>query len=301
MTRILLFLAILCPLAAGPYPGAAGSPGSDAIPKDDSRIVQWVSGHLGYVPGSDVDAIWRTPAKAHGPAGTDTLHIVCLGDDGRITLYFPHPVMDGAGADFAVFENAFSDTFLELAFVEVSSDGVNFFRFPNSSLTAGAVGAFGNVDPTNLSGLAGKYRAGFGTPFDLAALPVTPLLDKRHVRFIRLIDIKGNGNAKDSGNRSIYDPHPTTGSAGFDLDAIGVIHRNDGGFAIVHGAPVGGNFEIGWQSNPGNTYRLESGTTLDDWAPVQTIAGSVDRGITSLSVPGGGDPKRFWRVVRLDD
>ena len=53
-----------------------------------------------------------------------------LGDDGSLVLTFPAPIADGAGPDFAVFENAFSTEFLELAFVEVSSDGTNFTRFP---------------------------------------------------------------------------------------------------------------------------------------------------------------------------
>ena len=298
---LLIHIATAATLTAGPYPGAAGTAGSDAISKDDSRIIRWASGHIDYVIGGDVSTTWRTPVKAYGPATTNTGDIVCLGDDGRITLYFPHPVFDGPGPDFAVFENSFSDTFLELGFVEVSSDGENFFRFANASLTTSPVGGFGSVDPTNLSGLAGKYRGGFGTPFDLDDLPSNPLLDKQRVCFIRIVDIKGNGTAKDSSNRSIYDPHPTTGSAGFDLDAIGVIHENNGDFAITQGGFVAESFKLTWQSNPGNTYRIESGTKLDDWTQVQTLAGSENRGLTELSLPFVSDPKRFWRVVRIED
>jgi hypothetical protein len=297
----LLLLVTALPLGAGPYPGAAGTAGSDAISKDDASIVQWVSGHLNYEVGSNVSASWRTPAKAHGPATTDPFDIVCLGDDGGITLHFPHPVRDGPGADFAVFENSFSDTFLELAFVEVSSDGVNFIRFPSASLTASLVGGFGSVDPTNLSGLAGKYRGGFGTPFDLASLPASPLLDKSHVPFIRLIDIKGNGSAKDSENRPIYDPHPTSGSAGFDLDAIGVIHLNIGELRFVRWQPLASTVEFEWQSNPTANYRLETSTTLGGWATVATVAARADRGTSLLTVPRSADLRRFWRIVRVGD
>ena len=69
-----------------------------------------------------------------------------------------------------MFENGFADNFLELAFVEVSSNGIDFVRFPDESLTQTTtqVGSFGSLDPTNIDGLAGKYRVGFGTPFDLA-------------------------------------------------------------------------------------------------------------------------------------
>ena len=50
-------------------------------------------------------------------------------------------------------------------------------------------------------------------------------VDLGNIRFVRIIDINGDGNTKDSFNNSIYDPYPCTGSAGFDLDAIGVINE----------------------------------------------------------------------------
>jgi hypothetical protein len=287
--RLFLFLAAAFPLIAGPYPGAAETAGSDAISKDDTAFVQWASGHLNYVVGDNTSAT------------TDYTHVVCLGDDGQITLYFPQPVKDGPGADFAVFENSFSDSFIELAFVEVSSDGVNFFRFPSASLTASLVGSFGTIDPTNLSGLAGKYRGGFGTPFDLAGLPASPLLDKSHIPFIRLVDIKGNGGAKDSDDRPIYDPHPTTGSAGFDLDAIGVIHQNSGELRMVRSGIAGNAFEIEWQSNPARNYRIETSFGLDEWTPVETLAARPDRGTTIRSLARSAQPGQFWRVVRIGE
>ena len=205
---------------------------------------------------------------------------------------------DDRQADFAVFENAISATFLELAFVEVSSDGVNFFRFPNASLTASAVGAFGSVDPTNISGLAGKYQTGFGTPFDLAALADSPLLDKQRVGFVRIVDIIGSGTTKDSDNRPIYDPTPTIGSGGFDLEAIGAIHVNSGDFRMIRFALAESTAELEWESNPGSSYRLEHSGDLDEWLPLETVAGTVNRGRTvrSVAVPGGSG--HFWRVVR---
>ena len=117
---------------AGSYAPAAGQVGSTAIGKDDPGIVAWATDYQNYLAGTDVDATWQTPGKALGPPG-DTYDIVSLGNGGQITMTFAQPITDGAGADFAVFENAFSDTYLELAFVEVSSDGVNFFRFPTPS------------------------------------------------------------------------------------------------------------------------------------------------------------------------
>lgn len=295
--RISILLLLASSAMAGPYPGAAGTSGSDAISKDDPRFVQWASGHLNYEFGANVSSTWRTPAKAYGPATEDVYDIVCLGDNGKITLYFPHPIKDGEGVDFAVFENSFSNTFLELAFVEVSSDGVNFTRFPSASLTPSATNA---IDPTNLSGLAGKHRGGFGTPFDLADLGATPGLDKQYIRFVRLIDILGNGSAKDSSNRPIYDPYPNTGSAGFDLDAIGVIHRNNGDFPMVRSGIHGTTFEIEWASNPGSQYRIEKSVDCAEWLLVQNVSADPADGSTTFSVAKPADTKFFWRVVRID-
>lgn len=296
--RLLTFL-IPAVVHAGPYSGAANTAGSEAIARTDSRFVAWASGHSEIIYGSDVDNTWKTPAKATGPATSDVYDIVCLGNGGRITMYFPNPLRDGTGADFAVFENAHSAMFLELAFVEVSSDGVNFRRFPTASLTSSAVGPFGNVDPTNIDGLAGKHQVGHGTPFDLSTLPDSPLLDKQRVCFVRIIDIIGNGTTKDSSNRPIYDPTPTIGSGGFDLDAIGAINVNSGDFRMTGFSIAENTANLEWESNPGGSYRIESSDKLSGWQPVETLPGKIDRGFTSRSISFSAGPKRFWRVVRV--
>lgn len=301
---VMIWMATAAAIFAGPYAPRAGMPDSTAIHKDDSRFIGWANGNLTPEYGTDVDASWKTPAKAWGNATTDIYDIVCLGNGGKITMYFPHAIKDGAGADFAVFENSFSDTFLELAFVEVSSDGVNFFRFPVFSLTANPVGGFGNVDPTNIHGFAGKYKGGYGTPFDLSELPDSPLLDKQRVRFVRIVDIIGGGATKDSGGRPIYDPTPTIGSGGFDLDAIGVIHQNDGEFHVVRAEVAGGQFQLAWESNPGSRYQIERSTSLQaaGWDEVGgVIAGSAVSGTTTVPLAIPGELKCFWRVRRLAD
>lgn len=209
---------------AGPYAPAAGVSGSTAVSKDDSRIQGWASGYLDYEPGTNVDASWKTPERALGAAVGDSFDIVGLGDHGRITLTFDGRLFNGPGADFAVFENGFGDTFLELAWVEVSSNGTDFFRFPNFSFTSSPVSSFGSIDPTNIDGLAGKYRQGYGTPFDLQVLASVPGLDVNDVRYVRIIDIVGDGTARDSLGNVIFDPYPTTGSGGFDLEAVAALH-----------------------------------------------------------------------------
>jgi hypothetical protein len=257
----LVALAATCtPLAqaAGIFAPAAGQPGSTAVAAASPAIQAWASNVVSYAPGTYVDAGFQTPLKALGPAGNSdggnagfTFDIVSLGRGGSITLGFADPIFDGPGFDFAVFENAFNDTFLELAYVEVSSDGSNFFAFPAFSLTPLPVSAFGAVDTTNIEGVGGKYRAGYGAPFDLAQLAGTPGLDVYNVGFVRILDIVGDGSAPNDltpqaladwlgvplaslppslaaiasgAPAAIYDPYPTTGSAGFDLDAVGAMN-----------------------------------------------------------------------------
>jgi len=177
--------------------------------------------------GDNVDLTWQEPANALGPAEGTSFDIVSLGRAGSITLTFDFPIMNGIGWDFAIFENSFSDQYLELAFVAVSSNGIDFVGFDAISLTLNPVPGFGNIDPTDIDGLAGKYRQGFGTPFDLEDLAnksdvLSGDVDLMQITHIRITDIVGDGTSMDSRGKPIYDPYPTFGSAGFDLDAIGV-------------------------------------------------------------------------------
>lgn len=236
---ILAYLAGVAALSAGAYDGAAGTSGSLAVAKDDPAFVAWATGFTNLVRGpaqiNDLSkgyASFGSGEQSLGPAAGDCYDVVSLGDGGRITLTFDTPIADGPGWDFAVFENSFSDLFLELAFVEVSSDGVNFFRFDafSETQTNTQVGGFGTLDPTNTHNLAGKYRQGFGTPFDLAELAErSPLLDVGAVTHVRIIDVVGTINPAfasfDSLGRLINDPWPGPfASGGFDLDAVGVRH-----------------------------------------------------------------------------
>ena len=88
--------------------------------------------------------------------------VVSLGDAGVAVLEFAIPIKNGEGADFAVFENGFNsgvNQYLELAFVEVSSDGINYVRFPAISKINAAVqtGSFATTDAALIYNLAGKY------------------------------------------------------------------------------------------------------------------------------------------------
>ena len=238
----MLSLTVSFQIAAGPFAPAAGDNASTAVAADSPVIAAWAQGYENYFPGSYVDQQFQTPEKALHSAGNSnsnsnnsgyTFDIVSLGRGGSITLLFDPPVRNGEGVDFAVFENSFSDNFLELAWVEVSSNGIDFVRFYNISLTQSAVNSFGNIDPTDVTGLAGKYRRGYGTPFDLEQLTVTHSnlnnLDLNRISHVKIIDIVGDGSHYDSitsgnGPNPIYDPYPTSGSAGFDLDAVAALY-----------------------------------------------------------------------------
>ena len=127
---IFSFLLIISQASAGPYAPAAGQSGSTAIHMSNGVFTAWATGWVNYNPGTHVDDKWKTPQKALGKAKGDSYDICCLGRGGAITLTFDKRISNGDGWDFAVFENSFSDGFLELAYVEVSADGINFLGFP---------------------------------------------------------------------------------------------------------------------------------------------------------------------------
>jgi len=170
-----------------------------------------------------------------------------LGIAGYLTLGFGVTLTDGPGADFLVAENPFSlgvgRVYGELMFVEVSTNGVDFARFP-SRFFGGDGGAFAINTVGFVSGLAGQtpvfanpanpnvdpqdvVEAG-GDAFDLADLATHPLVvsrlvDLHNITQVRLVDVV-SGTSLDSRGRTILDP--SSGSA--DVDAVTVIqHRGN--------------------------------------------------------------------------
>ncbi|HWB64127.1 MAG TPA: T9SS type A sorting domain-containing protein [Chitinophagales bacterium] len=235
-------LSFLCWLPVqGQFAPAAGLPGSTAIPKDSSAFVEWATGcdvQRGFMNIADTAlgyASVGSNSSALGKAGENG--VVSLGDGGIATLTFNYPVYNGPGFDFAVFENGFTTNdsnlaFLEFAFVEVSSDGVNFFRFPATSNIQDTTQLVQEgIDCSLVNNLAGTYVANYGTPFDLDDLAGTSGLDVNNITHIRVIDVVGSIQNQyatyDMNGHKINDPWPTPfASCGFDLDAIGVIHAN---------------------------------------------------------------------------
>lgn len=233
--RRIVILIFISQIAFAQFAPPAGQIGSTAISKDSSVFVSWANYCVlqrGLQDVSNVSGPYASIGDSSSPLGIADNSVVSLGDGGTAVLSFPQPVMDGPGNDFAVFENSFSDDYLEFGFVEVSSDGINFFRFPatcNIQDTA-QTGSFGLSDATKINNLAGKYRVTFGTPFDLSELQGISGLDVNNVTHIKITDVVGSINPAyatyDKNNKKINDPWPTQfASSGFDLDAVGVIHQ----------------------------------------------------------------------------
>ena len=240
----LLFIFILIPglLQAQSFHPAPGDPNSNAIKKDSSCFIAWATGGTvtrGFLNIADTTIIASGSNRASfgnvnlalGPATGSVTDVLSLGDSGIATLSFGQFIMDGPGYDFAIFENGFMDNYIEMAHVEVSSDGIHFFRFPSTTevpLDAQSSNA-SFTDCRMINNLAGKYRLGYGTPFDLAELPNNADLNKYAVKFVRIIDvigaISGSHVTMDQYGTIVNDPYPTPfESGGFDLEAIGIIN-----------------------------------------------------------------------------
>lgn len=217
------------------FSDAAGKPGSTAISVDDAVIVDWASGcavQRGLMHSADSTLGYASYGKESNACGKADMSVVSLGDGGQAVLTFSSPIYNDIGPDFAVFENSFDDHFLELAFVEVSSDGKHYFRFPAISKTQSTlqIGAFDYIkDITGLNNLAGKYRGLYGTPFDLQELDGIEGLNINAITHVKIVDVVGSVQSeyasKDSQGNIINEPWPTPfESSGFDVDAVAVMH-----------------------------------------------------------------------------
>ncbi len=156
-----------------------------------------------------------------------------LGAGGEVIIELKQSISNQMGPDLAIFENSFNGSFIEYAWIEVSSDGESFVRFPNYYFAQQALGSFDERADIQDIGLAGHSMAGQGVGFDLTQLTHYPevrlgQVDLNQIRFVKVVDIVGDGEARDTLMSPIYDPYPTQGSAGFDLDAIGGLTEPSG-------------------------------------------------------------------------
>jgi hypothetical protein len=208
----LLLAWLLLPIGCGPTSDAAAvqqqcSPGF---------VTSVVSVTYGKNAGFGQD---KMPAVVMGPPHGDpsgqngSIDVVSLGQGGEIVLGFAGQGLDdGAGADFIVFENAFNaggdptKPYAEPGQVSVSEDGVNWSEFPCKADSYPYDGCAGwHVVKSNPDNGVSPYDsdAAGGEAYDLALLGV------KSARYVRIQDRSEAGSGT---------------SAGFDLDAISVIH-----------------------------------------------------------------------------
>jgi hypothetical protein len=153
------------------------------------------------------------PPKGKG-TGSGSLDVLSLGVGGEIVIGFGElDIVDGDGADFIVFENAFisnGTTFEELGEVAVSDDGETWHSFEcdvdgnEESEHAGCAGWSPTLryDPQLVFPLDPELTG--GNAFDLAMLGVT------RARYVRIRDLETQPGSANTG--------------GFDLDAVGLVN-----------------------------------------------------------------------------
>jgi hypothetical protein len=143
--------------------------------------------------------------------------VVALGEGGEIVVEFgERGIVDGEGADFIVFENAFyaggdpEEVYQELGEVSVSKDGENWETFQCDTEPA---------EPGRWPGCAGwrpvqQYDAEKTVPLEPAITGGDPFdleeVGLEEARYVRIEGLSGEG----------FPP-----SVGFDLDAVGIINK----------------------------------------------------------------------------
>lgn len=208
------------PLGAADAGGTADAGAPDA--GRDTTGLPYAAEVVSFEPGEGAGyGQARLPDVVLGPPdgkGTHagSLDVLSLGVGGHVVLGTGAvELFDGPGPDLVVFENAFwangvrQDVFAELGEVSVSTDAVSWHTFA--------------CDPTRLGrhewpGCAGWSPALAYDPF--ALVPLDPVLSGgdafdladvglSSARYVRVRDVATDGVAP---------------SAGFDLDAVGLVH-----------------------------------------------------------------------------
>ena len=209
-----------------PWLGVACGGGRDAAAQGsslDAEQLPYASELVSFEPGEnagygmeELPDVVLGPPKGGGP-GKGSLDVVSLGIGGEIVLGFgERELVDGDGPDLIIFENAFwaggdpSKPFAEPGEVAVSEDGVTWHTFDcdTSEPTGGSAGSgCAGLEPslvydTEITTELDPAKTG-GDAFDLADLEL------ERAAFVRIRDLSDEGEGT---------------SAGFDLDAIGLIN-----------------------------------------------------------------------------
>jgi len=203
---------------ASPLPSPLASPKPTPKPSSDpymDEVVKFTPGTGAGFGQDKMPGIVLGPPHGNG-SGLGGLDVVSLGSGGQIILKSDLPILNGSGPDFIVFENPFfaggnpQTPFAEPGEVAVSQDGENFVTFPCASdnseeLYPGCAGVHpvyanpdtNSIDPTDPS------TAG-GDAFDLQTIGLS------WAQWVKITDKSVSGGGS---------------TAGFDLDAIAIIHQ----------------------------------------------------------------------------
>ena len=204
--------------------------------------------------GATGDPTVTLGAPAGGGLYAGSTDTYSLGVGGELVLELGLPAYDGPGTDLLVCENPFyvngtTLAYAEAVFVEVSTDGTTFARFPTRFVgPPGPYSPFQGLVPAWFSGFAGAMpvlvvpatggdpldivSAG-GDAFDFADLASEPAVlsgavDLDDVRYVKLVDAVA-GQAHDSQGTLVWDVgFPTLDSA--DIDALVAVH-NQGSYS----------------------------------------------------------------------
>jgi hypothetical protein len=187
------------------------------------KVVTFVPGECAGFGSSSMPGIVQGPPVGAGELA-GSFDVVSLGLGGEIVVSVdPNAIIDGPGADFIVFENAFyatgnpSQPAADPGEVSVSEDGVTWKTFacnpPDAGVTTSDYGTCAGWHPVYSAPDNGispfdVAKAG-GEAYDLSAVGLA------RAKFIRI---------KDRSTSSCAGILPKPNNAGFDLDAIAVVH-----------------------------------------------------------------------------
>jgi hypothetical protein len=201
---------------AGPTNDATPEVATSAHPAHyATTVVSFTQGDGGGYGKDQLPTIIAGPPHGGGCCYGST-DVLSLGNGGEVVVGFDVEIVDGDGPDFLVFENAFeiandpTNVFAELGEVSVSEDGASWTTFPcDATLTKPPYGTCAGWHPVYATpddpvDVTMPDKAG-GDPFDLAAIGV------KKAKYVRIRDMRSNRPA-------------ANGMAGFDLDAIAVLH-----------------------------------------------------------------------------
>ncbi len=205
-------------LSAAACSGSASAP--QAAARCDGESAQFATRVVAveFGPGQDFGQD-RFPAAVLGPPRgggccAGSTDVTSLGDGGSVVLELGADIVDGPGADFIVFENAFvpqdagdEEVYAELGRVSVSADGETWSSYECSARTYpyGDCAGWRPVlaDETTPVDVHDSAAAG-GDAFDLATLGVSS------ARYVKIEDV----------------PEADGGVGTFDLDAVAVVNMD---------------------------------------------------------------------------